>query len=181
LETKGFAAPEQPGSTVIWHAVGLTNLCSTKRIPDMPRWTMMASLLTVLAVAVATHAAEGDDAKPKRSGLGGLGNGGNLAEMLFKKLDADGNGKLTKDEVKKAAENKGDGKFNIGGIIEKAFDKLDTDKDGVLTLEEFKKFGEEMRTKIDPEKLKEKLGNLDPEKLEQLREMLQNRKPPEKP
>src|SRR5262245_19395130 len=89
----------------------------------------------VLAMAAGVRAADGDEKKPgARPGFGG----GNLVERMFKRLDADGNGKLTRDEVK----NAGQGRLNVGEVIGKAFDKLDADKSGDLSADEFKKFGE---------------------------------------
>jgi Ca2+-binding EF-hand superfamily protein len=48
-----------------------------------------------------------------------------LVESAFTKADANGDGKLTRDEVAKLP------------VIASKFDALDKDKDGVLSLEEF--------------------------------------------
>src|SRR5262249_13641699 len=95
---------------------------------------------------------------------------GNLSEIIFKRLDANGDGKVTKEEIKKAAENRGNGQFNITEMLDKLFDKLDTDKDGALSAAEFKKFGDILR---------ERLGTIYTAKLKELREKLRNRKPPQ--
>jgi hypothetical protein len=141
----------------------------------MFRWTTMLVLTAGLTMAASTQAADGDEKKGPRPGAGR----GNFGEMIFKRLDADDNGKITKEEIKKGGEN---ARFNVGEKIGEAFDKLDADKSGDLSAEEFKKFGEQVRGNLagrfDREKLKELRGKIDPEKLKQLRERFQNRKPP---
>ena len=85
-------------------------------------------------------------------------------------MDADGDGKLTKDEftkgmekmmekVKEKAADKGGKAGNLleklgGQIGGKMFDKLDADGDGKLTKEEFEK------AEFDPAKMKDLLGKL---------------------
>ncbi len=142
----------------------------------MTRWTMVAALTVVLALAAGPRAADGDEKKNDRPAPGqrpgGFG-GGQFLEAMFKRLDADGDGKLTRDEIKKAGENRPDARFNLGELLDRAFDRLDADKDGVLSLDEFKKFGEQMRDRFG--------GQIDPERLKQLRERFQNRKPPQNP
>ena len=66
-------------------------------------------------------------------------------EARFKRLDTNGDGKLTRDEFlqiaeklkEKLGEEKGD---KLKTFLEKAFDKMDTKKAGFLTLEQFKSF-----------------------------------------
>jgi len=61
-------------------------------------------------------------------------------ESLFTKLDADKDGKLTTDELKKLADTtKKPEKFKGDTIIPFILEKLDADKDKVLSAEEFKK------------------------------------------
>lgn len=85
---------------------------------------------------------------------------------LFEKIDADKDGKITKDEYKKFFEAVGEkmkdaGKGEkiagkLGDVAEKSFEKMDADKDGKVTKEEFEKaegFGD-FGGKIDAEKLK---------------------------
>jgi Ca2+-binding EF-hand superfamily protein len=82
-------------------------------------------------------------AKPK-----GASKGGDRIEMLFKKLDTNHDGKLTKEEFAKMSEmmhKKGgdtQGKGKGGGKADQLFSKLDADGDGKVTLEEFKKLSE---------------------------------------
>jgi hypothetical protein len=87
---------------------------------------------------------------------------------LFGTMDADGDGKVTKDEftkgmekmlekVKDKAADKGGKAGNLleklgGQIGGKLFDKLDADSDGKLTKEEFEK------AEFEPGKLREMLG-----------------------
>ena len=89
---------------------------------------------------------------------------------MFDTLDADSDGKISKDEfqkgmeklgekLKEKAEASGKGKGNGGAmmekIMEKLFEKMDADKDGSISKDEFNK------SEIDPSKLKDlrsKLG-----------------------
>jgi hypothetical protein len=93
-----------------------------------------------------------------RGGVGGRGGFGD-SEALFKKLDADGDGKVSKDEFKKVTAQPGQGGFggfggrggrggpgNKGGAGEvgtRSFDRLDSNGDGALSADEFKKMGEQ--------------------------------------
>ena len=76
-------------------------------------------------------------------------------ERLFKRIDADGVGKITLDEFK-AVFSQFPRLADKPEIIEKLFDKLDADGDGKITLDEFKKITE-LREKIQElrEKMKE--------------------------
>ena len=124
-----------------------------------------AAAAAVLALASGARADDPkkEDAKPERPGGGALAK--LLPEMLFKKLDADGDGKITKDEFKKLGEmisQFGQGKLKdnpelMEKILDKMFERLDADGDGKLTEEEFKKLGEglgKLGGKFDPEQLK---------------------------
>jgi hypothetical protein len=99
-------------------------------------------------------------------------------EELFKKLDADNDGKLSKDEFKKIGDAVG-AKGQVKGapfggalkdaIIEKVFEKLDADGDGTLTMDEFKKLPE-IRDNLKA-KIKAKVeSGIDPETLKKFRE-----------
>lgn len=81
---------------------------------------------------------------------------------LFDTMDADGDGKVTKEEFKKgmeklaeklkekAGDKSGAMLEKLGGqLADKAFEKLDADGDGKLTREEFEK------AEFDPSKLKD--------------------------
>ena len=60
-------------------------------------------------------------------------------EMIeaFKKIDKDGNGFLSKDEIKGVLESNAQ---KWGHIEEEIFDKADENKDGKISIEEFMKF-----------------------------------------
>src|SRR5262249_4589224 len=101
------------------------------------------SLITLAAALVVfsdgASAADGD--KPEKGKGKGLFQD---PEALFKKLDADGNGKISKDEFKKLADLLPEAaKEKAGAFLEKRgdqmFQRLDANGDGELTLEEFKK------------------------------------------
>jgi Ca2+-binding EF-hand superfamily protein len=107
------------------------------------------SAMTVFGVALAlSGVVTADEAKAK--GKGGKGTKKMNPEALFKKLDANGDGKISPDEFKKLAELGKGGKLKEHPeVLEKIFGRLDTNKDGSLSLEEFKKFGEMRKKKGD--------------------------------
>lgn len=78
---------------------------------------------------------------------------GDKLEMMFKKLDTNGDGTLSKEEFvkfaelhKKGGEAKGKGK---GKGLEALYDKLNESNDGKLTLEQFRKITELRKKKKD--------------------------------
>lgn len=91
-------------------------------------------------------------------------------EAMFKRLDANGDGKITKEESGKLRERmqqhragaKGGAAAGKGQLGERFFTHLDANSDGALSLDEFKKIGER-RAQAGGR-------NPDPEKLKQLRE-----------
>jgi Ca2+-binding EF-hand superfamily protein len=137
------------------------------------RWLAALALMFGLFVL----SADAQDGEKEKKGIGK-----NVPpEVAFKKMDADGDNKVTKAEFKKLFEQAAKGKLGGkgGALGDRIFDQLDADGDGKLTLDEYKKV-EELREKfgkggkMDPEKLKalkEKFGGkIDPEKLKELRE-----------
>jgi Ca2+-binding EF-hand superfamily protein len=62
---------------------------------------------------------------------------------LFKKIDTNGDGKISKDEFRKFIENLPDSKLkDKPELIDKLFQRLDADGDGFLSLEELQKWKE---------------------------------------
>lgn len=122
---------------------------------------LSAALLLVAPVAFAQEEKKADEKKADKKGK--LDK-----EKLFTTMDADSDGKVSKDEftkgmekvmekMKERAADKGgkaaDMLEKLGGQIGgKLFDKLDADSDGKLTKEEFEK------AEFEPAKLRELLG-----------------------
>ena len=108
----------------------------------------IASILAVLALSaltsIAADAPKGDAPKggdkPKMS-----------VEERFKKLDANGDGKLSKEEFTKGAKD--------AARSEKFFASLDTDKDGSVSLEEYKAGAAKKGKKGDAPKGEPKKGD----------------------
>src|SRR5438477_10325486 len=105
----------------------------------------VAALLCAGTAAVADDEKKPDDPKPTdkkpepAKGKGKLDKG-----KLFARLDADGDGKLTREEFKKFAEMvrdrlqaRGKGGKLPAGLGEKLLDRLDADQDGVIAKEEY--------------------------------------------
>jgi Ca2+-binding EF-hand superfamily protein len=75
-----------------------------------------------------------------RNALGGGGSDRpNVGEALFRQLDTDGDGSVTRDEVKAKYTNNPAASTTI-------FDRLDADKNGALSREELRKLSEIMRS-----------------------------------
>lgn len=102
----------------------------------MKKW-MLSLALVFLAGSVFAEDGKGDGKK----GPGDKGGKRPDPEKVFKSLDGDGDGKLSREEFSKAPmlekieEKK-------PGSADKFFSRLDANKDGSLSLEEFKKMGE---------------------------------------
>lgn len=98
------------------------------------------ALAALLALTGASLAA--DEKGSPRDKLKGKGGAATL-EKMFDKIDADGDGKITKEEfvkfLEERAKEKGRGD-RIGMFAGRIFDRLDGNKDGKLTKEEFAKF-----------------------------------------
>ena len=128
----------------------------------------MKKHLTITALAVsfafggiATAADDKTTTPESRAGAGKHRD----PEAMFKRLDANGDGKVTKEEFGKLRERmqKAGGKGEAAGkgqVGDRFFTHLDANNDGVLTLEEFKKMGERRAhagaSNADPEKLKQR-------------------------
>ena len=124
----------------------------------MLRQLLLAAVLACCCTG-ATALAD-DDKKPAKGKFGSVDK-----SKIFEQMDADKDGKITKEEFKKTREamaEKLKDKLPAGAagkmekLLEGQFDKMDADKDGKLSKEEFEKGG------LDPEqlkKLKEKLAD----------------------
>ncbi|MBL8794828.1 MAG: EF-hand domain-containing protein [Planctomycetia bacterium] len=130
----------------------------------MKRWTAGVALIWVSMLTIGTADAADDQAEKKRD-----------PDAMFKKLDANGDGKVTKEEFSKFADalkdklgaDKAD---KIAQGMQGMFDRLDANKDGSLSADEFKGFGgggfkgkgkgKPGAGNFNPEELKKKLQDL---------------------
>jgi Ca2+-binding EF-hand superfamily protein len=113
----------------------------------MFRWIAILSVAGLFSAspAFADDKPKGDKAKGKPD-----------PEAMFKRLDSDGDGKISKEEFAKFAEvmrekvkEKGKGKNANGKGADAIFSRLDANGDGYLSLEEFKKVSEMRQKKKD--------------------------------
>jgi hypothetical protein len=116
---------------------------------------ILASLASVtLALGSAWADNKAGAAKP---GAGKRPGKGDMAEMAFKKMDANGDGKVTQEEFKKMAEQRPGGKLkDKPEAMSKIFERMDENGDGYVTLEEFKKFRAKMAERMKDGKPGEK-------------------------
>lgn len=101
----------------------------------------LLSLFALLAVFTLNVCA-GDENPKKRSLLGD-------PEAMFKKMDTNNDGKVSKEEFKKGFEQLAekieklkDKKDRLEQFADRIFGMIDTDNDGSLSKDEFKKIGE---------------------------------------
>jgi hypothetical protein len=126
---------------------------------------MTMRILSSLALAVgvlifSTGGLLADDA-PESKSKAKRGN----PEAVFKRIDTNGDGKLSQEEFKAFIEKAMKGKIiDRPELVDKLFKRLDTDGDGFLNLEEFKKL-RDLREKV-AEKKKAKKSNEDAPKNE---------------
>lgn len=122
----------------------------------------MKALLTLALLLGTTVAATADDddkgSLNKGKGKAGFGD----PAAMFKKLDTNNDGKLSKEEfarfrdnlpekVKEKLKEKTGGKGN-GQLSDKLFDLMDENKDGYLSLDEYKKMREKMAERLKKNK-----------------------------
>lgn len=130
---------------------------------------MLPKMILIAAVAFCGTVAVGADDEKKQPPAGKIGNLDKA--KMFEKMDADGDGKVTKDEYKKyreqaSAQLKEKAKNEkiaglLDSVLDKLFEKMDADSDGKVTKEEFEKFAP--------------AGNLDQDKLKGLIEKLKKK------
>ena len=102
------------------------------------------SLIALLAVFTLSGSGEARAQKPRRPGVGNRD-----PEALFKKLDTNNDGKLSRDEFKKfvemmaqKSEKLKDKPELIDKVVDRLFEKLDANGDGFISKDEFKKIRE---------------------------------------
>jgi len=104
------------------------------------RWFKMA-LAAVIALAFSAPSMAQEEKKAEKRQRP-------TAEQTFKRMDADGDGKLTKEEFKKYVEgNERMAKRakDNPDYIDSTFKRMDGDGDGKVTLDEYKKYSESNR------------------------------------
>jgi Ca2+-binding EF-hand superfamily protein len=111
----------------------------------MLRFFTMAGLFGALVVLAGSAAADDPPVKGKGKGKGLF----QRPEALFKKMDADGDGKISKDEFKDyMAKNGPRALRDKPELLDRAFDKADADGDGYLSMDEFKALVEKFRERM---------------------------------
>lgn len=121
---------------------------------------MAAKLILIAAFSFLGTVAVGADDEKKQPPAGKLGNLDK--SKMFEKMDADGDGKVTKDEYKKyreqaSAQLKEKAKNQkvaglMNSVLDKLFEKMDANGDGKVTKDEFEKF--QPAGNLDQDKLK---------------------------
>lgn len=117
---------------------------------------MTRFVMALVCTGLLAFAASADDEQSKQDKGKGKGKGQRNPAALFKKLDANDDGKLSADEFKQFASQRplakggkggpgdkgGKGGKGKGQFGEQLFKRLDTNTDGFLSQEEFSKVGQ---------------------------------------
>jgi len=94
---------------------------------------LCSAVMLSLVWGLSTETAEAGKGKAKKK---------NDPEAMFKKLDANSDGKVTREEFSKLGELGKKAKTIKAKKLDKMFAQLDTKNQGYLSLEEFKKISE---------------------------------------
>ena len=116
------------------------------------KWSMVAMGVLVAGSWLAPASADDSGTASVAAKEKGKGKKKHDLETLFKKLDTNGDGKLSREEFAKIGElaKKPSAKGNAekrAKRLDKQFTRLDTNKDGFLSLDEFKQLHKGKKTK----------------------------------
>jgi hypothetical protein len=118
----------------------------------MMRVFLAASLCSILTLAAG--AAPPDDPPPAKDKAKGLLM--HKPELLFKKMDANGDGKVSKEEFQDFMSKFGPPRLREKTkLLDRVFDRADTNGDGSLSLQEFKDLLEKLRERFGKQRPKE--------------------------
>lgn len=117
----------------------------------MARVRGLSAVLGVLLLASAAGADDGQARKGK-----GKGRPAQTPEAIFRRLDGNGDGRLSRQEFRKLAPliaRRARGQLKdrpqrAAKLVERLFNRLDTNRDGYLSMAEFRKFRDYRRQLI---------------------------------
>ena len=101
-------------------------------------WKLAAAAILGLGVALSAAPAQAQDDAAKTAGAEKREHAGKHGGHFFKQADTNGDGQLTREEMRAAQEKK----------LDKMFEKLDADKDGKLSQAELEKGRKDMHKKF---------------------------------